>query len=153
MARTPEQVVSEAAARIGRAPDAVLRLLQVVNRELGHVSPESVREISRITGTSTAHVQGVASFYSFLALEPRGRHVVRLCTTVSCEMKGSGRLLEALEKELCICAGDTTPDGRVTLETTSCLGLCDKSPAMLVDDVPYSGLTPEKACEIVRGLL
>jgi len=152
MARTPEQVVADAAGRVGSTPDSVLRLLQEVNGELGHVSPESVREISRITGVSTAQVQGVASFYSFLSLRPRGRHIVRLCTTVSCEMKGSERLLEALEKELCICAGETTPDGRVTLETTSCLGLCDKSPAMLVDDVPYSGLTPEKACEIVRGL-
>lgn len=152
MARTPEQVVAEAAGRTGGSPDSVLRLLQEVNTEFGYVPREAIRAISGITGVSTAHVRGVASFYSFLSLEPRGRHIVRLCTTVSCEMKGSAKLLQALEEELGIRAGGTTPDGRVTLETTSCLGLCDRSPAMLVDDVPYSGLTPETACEIVRGL-
>ncbi len=67
-------------------------------------------------------------------------------------MKGSAGILAALEKELGITAGHTTPDGRITLETTSCIGLCDQSPAMLVDDTPHSRLTPESACEIVRGL-
>ncbi|NLP05569.1 NAD(P)H-dependent oxidoreductase subunit E [Candidatus Fermentibacteria bacterium] len=152
MAKTPEQVVAEAADRTGRSPDSVLRLLQEVNREFGYVPHEAIRAVSRITGKSAAHVRGVATFYSFLSSKPRGRHIVRLCSTVSCEMKGSSEVLKALEKELGICAGNTTPDGRVTLETTSCLGLCDKSPAMLVNDVPYSGLTPETACEIVRGL-
>jgi NADH:ubiquinone oxidoreductase subunit E len=67
-------------------------------------------------------------------------------------MKESGAILSALEKDLGIGEGGTTPDGRVTLETTNCLGLCDQSPAMLVDDVAYTGLTPAKACEVVRAL-
>jgi NADH:ubiquinone oxidoreductase subunit E len=136
----------------GRSPESVLRILTDINREIGHVSPEAIRETAKATGVSTAEVQSVATFYSFISLEPRGSHVVRLCKTISCAMKGSPDILEAVEKELGIKAGQTTADGLVTLETTSCLGLCDKSPAMLVDDAPHSGLTPERACEILRAL-
>jgi NADH:ubiquinone oxidoreductase subunit E len=144
--------VAEGVGSHGGGRGSVLMLLTDVNRELGYVSEEAMREIAKASGVSTAEVQSVASFYSFISTVPRGRHIVRLCRTISCEMKGSAGVLAAIEKELGIQAGQTTPDGTVTLETTSCLGLCDKSPAMLVDDTPHSGLTPEKACEIVRGL-
>jgi NADH:ubiquinone oxidoreductase subunit E len=67
-------------------------------------------------------------------------------------MQDALAVLRAVEKELGIKAGETTPDGRITLETTSCLGLCDQSPAILVNETAYSKLTPEMACAIVRGL-
>lgn len=152
MAREASAIVAEGVERHGGGRGSVLMLLTDVNRELGYVSEEAVREISRASGASVGEVMGVATFYSFISLKPRGRHIVRLCGTISCVMKGSQEVLAAVEKELGIEAGQTTADGAVTLETTSCLGLCDKSPAMLVDDTPYSGLTPGKACEIVRGL-
>lgn len=146
------ELVSESAAKYGRSQESVYRILTDVNRATGHVSIEAIREIAKATGVSTAEVQSVATFYSFISLEPRGRHIVRLCNTISCAMKGSSGVLAAVEKELGISAGQTTPDGRITLETASCLGLCDQSPAMLVDDTPHSRLTPEKACEILSGL-
>lgn len=151
-ARPVSQIVAEGADRYGRNQEGVLRLLTDVNRETGSVSEEAVSSIAKACGVSTAEVQSVATFYSFISLKPRGRHVVRLCRTMSCSMKSSAGILAALEKELGITAGRTTPDGRITLETTSCIGLCDQSPAMLVDDTPHSRLTPERACEIVRGL-
>ncbi len=151
-ARPLNQIVAEGAAKYGRTQEGVLRLLTDVNRETGSVSEEAVSAIAKACGVSTAEVQSVATFYSFLSLKPRGRHIVRLCRTISCSMKGSECILSAVEKELGISAGQTTPDGRITLETTSCIGLCDQSPAMLVDDTAHSRLTPEKACEIVRGL-
>jgi NADH:ubiquinone oxidoreductase subunit E len=128
-------------------------LLIEVNRELGFVPDEALREIARVSGTSLADVLGVATFYSFLSLEPRGTHIIRLCDTIICSMKGAPDILSAIEEELGIRAGQTTKDGRITLETTSCLGLCDQSPAMLIDDVPRSRLTAEGAREIVRGLM
>jgi NADH:ubiquinone oxidoreductase subunit E len=145
-------LVSELSAKYGRSQESVLRILTDVNRAAGCVSIEAIQEIAKATGVSTAEVQSVATFYSFISLAPRGRHIVRLCNTISCSMKGSAGILAAVEKELGISAGQTTPDGRITLETTSCLGLCDKSPAMLVDETPHTGLTPAGACEILRSL-
>lgn len=150
--RSTGAIIAEGIGRYGSGRESVLRILCDINREHGWVSEDAIRQLSRATGASSAEIAGIASFYSFISLEPRGRHIVRLCNTITCEMKGSREILEALECELHISAGETTPDGRITLETTSCLGLCDQSPAMLVDETPHSGLTPEKACEIVRGL-
>lgn len=150
--RPINELVSEGAGRYGRSQESVLRILTDINREIGHVSEEAIRETAKATGVSTAEVQSVATFYSFISMVPRGAHIVRLCRTISCVMKGSDEILSTVEKELGIKAGQTTPDGRITLETTSCLGLCDQSPAMLVDDMPHSRLTPAKACEILRGL-
>ncbi len=144
--------VYEFAAKYGRGQESVLRILTDVNRAAGCVSAEAIQAIAKATGVSTAEVQSVATFYSFISLASRGRHIVRLCNTISCAMKGSAGILEAVEKELGISAGQTSPDGRITLETTSCLGLCDRSPAMLVDDTPHTGLTPEGACAILRSL-
>ncbi len=150
--RKPAEIVAEGVRRYGSGQGIVMQLLADINNESGHVSEEAMREVAKAAGVSTAEVQSVATFYSFFSLEPRGRHIVRLCETISCDMKGSAAILAALEKELGIAPGQTTPDGKVTLETTSCLGLCDQSPAMLVDNTPHSRLTPEQACEIVRGL-
>jgi NADH-quinone oxidoreductase subunit E len=152
VAREAAAIVAEGVERHGGGRGSVLMLLTDVNRELGYVPEEAMRAIARAAGVSTAQVQSIATFYSFISLRPRGRHIVRLCKTISCAMKGSAEVLAAVERELGIEAGQTTSDGAVTLETTSCLGLCDQSPAMLVDDTPHSGLTPGKACEIVRGL-
>ena len=152
MARSVEQIVEEGLSRYGSGREAVMQLLTDVNNELGYVPEEAMRAIAKAVGVSNAEIFSVVSFYSFLSIEPRGRHIVRLCKTISCAMKGSADILQALKDDLGIGVGETTEDGRVTLETTSCIGLCDQSPAMLVDDVPHSRLTPEKACEIVRGL-
>lgn len=152
MARSAEQIVEEGLSRYGSGREAVMQLLTDVNNELGYVPEEAMRAIAKAVGVSKAEIYSVVSFYSFLSIEPRGRHIVRLCKTISCAMKGSADILDALRGELGIGVGETTEDGRVTLETTSCIGLCDQSPAMLVNDVPHSRLTPEKACEIVRGL-
>jgi NADH:ubiquinone oxidoreductase subunit E len=151
-ARKPSEVVAEAVAKFGGGAGNVMQLLTHVNGVLGCVPEEAMREIARASGVSSAEIQSVATFYSFYSLKPRGRHIVRLCKTISCAMKDSEAILSALEKELGIGEGGTTPDGRVTLETTNCLGLCDQSPAMLVDEAAYTGLTPEKACEVVRAL-
>lgn len=153
MARPFDEIIAEGVLRHGEGRGSVLMLLTDVNRECGSVPQEAIREIARVCRVSVADVLGVATFYSFISIAPRGRHIVRLCETISCSMKGAGDILPAVEAELGIRAGETTPDGMITLETTSCLGLCDQSPAMLVDDTPHSRLTPGRACEIVRGLV
>ncbi len=129
-----------------------MEILTDVNRELGCIPEEAIIATASAVGVSNAEIYSVVSFYSFFSIKPRGRHIVRLCSTISCVMSGSAEVLEAVRDDLGIREGETTSDGRITLETTSCIGLCDQAPAMLVNDEPHTRLTPETARAIIAGL-
>lgn len=152
MSRKPVEIVTSAIEKYGSGREAIMQMLTDVNRELGYIPEEAIRAIAAAVRVSNAEIYSVLSFYSFFSTEPRGRNIVRLCNTISCDMAGSREILAAVEDELGIRAGETTPDERVTLETTSCIGLCDQGPAMLVNDTPHTRLTPEEARSIVAGL-
>lgn len=152
MSRDCMEIVAEGLREYGSGRQRMIQLLTRVNNELGYIPPEAMKGIAEALDVSSAEVYSVVSFYSFLSAEPRGRNIVRVCNTISCMMKGQREVLEAVCGELGIEAGDTTPDGRVTIETTACIGLCDQAPAMLVNDTPHTRLTPEKARAIVAGL-
>ncbi len=113
---------------------------------------EDLSDLARLMGLPVADIVGTASFYSLFSLEPRGRHIIRLCESPPCYIQGSENLLRAMEKRLGITVGQTTGDRLFTLETTSCLGVCGVAPAMMVDDVVYGNLTEEKAAGIVDAL-
>ena len=152
MSRNPVEIVASCVEKYGSGREAVMQILTDVNRELGYIPEDAIRATAAAVGVSNAEIYSVLSFYSFLTTKPRGRNIVRLCSTISCQMAGSREVLAAVEKELGIRAGETTPDNRITLETTSCIGLCDQGPAMLVNDTPHTRLTPEEACKIIAGL-
>lgn len=152
MARNPGEIVKDGIGRYGSGREAIMQLLTLVNEELSWVPEEAIIEIAEAVGVSAAEVYSVVTFYSFFSTEPRGRNIVRLCSTISCAMAGQGSILSALVDEFGIEPFETTADGRLTIETTPCMGLCDQAPAMLVNGEPHVKLTPEKACEIVRGL-
>ena len=152
MNRIPEDIVSDAVAKYGSNREAIMEILTDINRELGYIPEEVIKAVAKAVDVSNAEIYSVLSFYSFFSTEPRGRNIVRLCNTISCEIGGSRDVLDAIEKELGIRTGETTADGRITLETTSCIGLCDQSPAMLVNNTPHTRLTPEEACRILAGL-
>lgn len=152
MNRNPQEIVSDAVAKYGSGREAVIQILADINRELSYIPEEAIAAVANVVGVSNAEIYSVISFYSFFSTEPRGRNIIRLCTTISCEMNGSCEILETIEKELGIKAGATTPDGRITLETTSCIGLCDQAPAMMVNDTPHTRLTPDETRRIIAGL-
>lgn len=152
MARNPKEIVAEGLGKFGTGRESIMQILTLVNEELSWIPEEAIIELAEATGVSAAEVYSVVSFYSFFSTEPRGRNIVRLCSTISCAMTGQGNILAALVDEFGIEPFETTEDGRLTIETTPCIGLCDQSPAMLVNGEPHVRLTPEKACEIVRGL-
>jgi NADH-quinone oxidoreductase subunit E len=80
----------------------------------------------------------------------RGRFIIRICKTISCTMKGKGEVLSTIQEILKIKVGETTPDRKFSLLETNCIGWCHKAPAILINDVPYTELTPEKVTEILR---
>jgi NADH-quinone oxidoreductase subunit E len=113
------------------------------------VSDESLGEIAAMLEMAPAELDAVATFYNFLYRKPVGRHVVQLCDSMACWTMGLNPLFEHLTKKLGIAYGETTPDSRFTLLPVSCLGACDRAPAMLVDEDLYGPVTPEMMEEIL----
>ena len=134
----------------GNDRPALLQILQAVQRKYKYVSDFAQQEVARLLNIHPVEVYSVISFYSFLCSEPKGRNIVRLCRTISCDMAGKDKVESAVKRELGITFGETTNDGRITLEFTNCLGMCDQGPAMLVNDKVYTHLDSETAVNILN---
>ncbi len=113
---------------------------------------EAIETLSHIMDITVADIVGTASFYTMFSLQPRGRHIVRLCESPPCYIAGEENILAALEKRLGVKVGETTADGVFTLETTSCLGACGVAPVMMVDDEVYGHLTESEAVRIIETI-
>jgi NADH-quinone oxidoreductase E subunit len=108
-----------------------LRLAQ--ERHDGWLPPEALREVADALDLTPAYCQAVASFYDMFHLEPVGRHLVEVCTNMSCALVGAQQVLEAFEQELGVGPGETTEDGEVTLRTIECAGGCGRAVVVSVD--------------------
>lgn len=136
--------------KFGRKQESLLPILQSVVEKQNYLSEDIILDISKELDISAAQVYGTATFYSFLDIEPRGEYVIRLCKTITCEMRGKKLILQTLEDLLKIKLGETTKDKKFTLLETNCLGQCHKGPAMLVNNEVFTELTPEKVSDIVN---
>lgn len=150
-------VVQAAIEKHGRNHDALIPILSEVNHVFGYVPGDAFREISlqlKAAG-GQAHVAesqlyGLASFYDMIATKPRGRHVIKFCENAPCHVVGGKAVWDTLEKTLHLKNGETTPDSKWTLVTTSCLGLCSVGPVLLIDDDMYGNVTPEQVTDILE---
>lgn len=95
-------------------------------------------------------VYGVITFYEFLSTKPKGKYIIRLCQTISCNLAGKEAIGKTLERELGIKFGETSLDKKYTLEYANCIGMCDQSPALLVNEQVFTKLTPYKVVEILK---
>jgi NADH-quinone oxidoreductase subunit E len=129
----------------------VLHLCQEANDNW--VSEEVIAFVAERLGLSTAHVQGVVTFYTLFNQHKPGKHQVWVCRTLSCALRGSDEILHHCEKRLKIKAGETTKDGKVTLRTAECLASCGTAPMMQVDKSYHENLSLEAVDKILDGLL
>jgi len=130
-----------------------LPALHVVNERLGYVPRQAVVEIAELLQLHPAQVQDTLSFYGFFKQDkPQGRTRVWVCRSLSCAACGGEETLEYLCERLGIRPGETTPDGRVTVEFAECLGACDHAPAMLVGDTLYKNVTKDTIDELLEQL-
>jgi NADH-quinone oxidoreductase subunit E len=151
---SPEQL-GEVRRLQGLYPDrrgALLPVLHMAQDAFGHVSLEVEEYVGTLFGLSPAHVHEVVTFYTLFFQRPKGRHVVAVCHNLSCHLAGARDILAHLQRRLGIGAGDTTEDGRVTLQAVECLCACEAAPMMQVDDRYELNLTPEKVDRILEGL-
>ncbi|HPN39012.1 MAG TPA: NADH-quinone oxidoreductase subunit NuoE [Melioribacteraceae bacterium] len=136
----------------GNNRSSLLSILQEIQQKHSYVSDFAQQEVARLLDIHPVEVFSVISFYAFLNSSPKGRNIVRLCQTITCDMHGKEAVAKAIERELGVKFGETTKDKKFTLEYANCLGMCDQGPAMLVNDKVYSKLTPEKAVEILNQI-
>jgi len=130
-----------------------LPALHIVNDKLKHVPLAAVVEIAELLGLAPAQVQDTLTFYGYFKQDrPHGRCRLWVCRSISCALRGADELLEHLSHTLGVAPGDTTPDGRVTLEYAECLGACEHAPCMLADSQLVKSVTNEQADQYVRGL-
>ena len=152
MSVTPETLYDAVQAEIAKYPNrrgAMLPALHLTQAAYGWLSPEALTACSDAIGFSPAYCQAVASFYDMFFLEPVGTHVIEVCTNLSCQLVGAGKVVEALEQELGIHLGETTPDGRVTLRSVECLGGCGWGPVVAVDERYHEHFEPGDAAALV----
>lgn len=144
--------VREICARHGDDRTRLMDIVREIQAALGSVPGAVQEEIARQCRTQRVEVQSVVTYYAFFSEQPRGRLVIRLCNDVVDMMRGMGATAAALEAELGIKMGQTTPDGLFTLEWTPCIGMSDQAPAGLVNDEVVTWFTPDKARRIVPVL-
>ncbi len=112
---------------------------------------EVIAELAESLEIPVNDVYGVASFYSFLSIQPLGRNVIRICKSLPCYLKHCQTIIESVAKEIGIKPGETTPDGRFSFQLTNCIGACDKAPAMMINNDIHIDLTPGKISQILKG--
>lgn len=134
----------------GRKRSSLIPILQDLQRTNATISDFALQVVADELGVHPAEIHGVTSFYAFLRMQSRGRFVFHLCQTISCDLAGKDRVARQLENDLGIRFGETSADGRFSLEWASCLGMCDQGPALLVNDKVYTRVTPEQVHQIIE---
>lgn len=130
---------------------SILHLIQD-NQESNYIPGEALRAVADYLGITTSEAYGVISFYTMFSENSRGKYIIRVCTSAPCYVMGSDTVIGSLKKILGINIGETTKDNLFTLELSSCLGICDVAPAMMINDEVYGNLTHKKIEEIIEGM-
>jgi len=155
-ARLPDSARAELAAireRYPTAEAALIPALHIAQRAWGGWLPdEAIAAVAGELDLPAARVYGVVTFYDLFHQKPVGRHRIRVCTNLSCMLRGSEEIMEALQDELKVGEDEVTPDGRCSFIHFECLGSCDTAPMMMVDDRYHEHLSPERVRAIVKGL-
>lgn len=128
---------------------ALMPMLQDVQRRYSQISPHAMQVIADLVGIHPVEVHSVVSFYSFLGDEKKGKFIIRLCRTISCDLEDKDQIARQLEADLGITFGETTHDGMFTLEWANCMGMCDQGPALLVNEQVHTRVTPD----LIHGII
>ena len=150
-----EAALAECQELISRYPTAKCALLQVLwvaQREYGHIDHDVMREVASILHIRPVEVADVVSFYFMYRTKPMGQYTISVCDTLSCALVGAFNLIDYLEGKLGIKCGQTTPDGKVSLEAAECLGGCSDAPVLTVDFYHQIKMTPEKIDRLLERI-
>lgn len=129
----------------------LISILQDIQAEFNYLPREVLEKVSEVLEVPLSQVFGVASFYKAFSLTPRGRHLINVCLGTACHVRGGARLVDRIERELVVKAGETTGDQKFTLETVNCVGACALGPIMVVDGKTYGRMRPDGVGKILQN--
>jgi len=141
--------LKEVFSRYSGEQQDLIPILQEAQEKFRYLPEAAMREIAKFLHISESSVFGVSTFYAQFKLTPLGKTVVRMCRGTACHVRGAGRVLAEMEKQLGIKAGETTEDLEYTLETVACIGACALAPTMTIDDETHGKMTPKKVAEVL----
>jgi NADH-quinone oxidoreductase subunit E len=143
------EAVKTAVESHGTARAELIPVLSDVNRAVGYLPAEALEEISRLMHLPKSQVFAVATFYHMLSTEKLGQHVVQFCESAPCHVVGGREVFQALQDQLGLEPGQTSQDGKWSLVTVSCLGVCGIGPVIIIDEQMYGSVTPAQIPEIL----
>ncbi|MCD7948421.1 MAG: NAD(P)H-dependent oxidoreductase subunit E [Oscillospiraceae bacterium] len=149
-----EQEIISVAKRYHDEPHQLMRILLAIQKIAYNSFPREVAVlVSRETGLPEADLYSYITYYAMFSAEPRGKFVIRMCESAPCHVRGAKAVMEAISRTLGIEPGETTKDGRFTLEYCQCLGMCVEAPCILINDKVYKDLTPGRAAKLMEDYM
>lgn len=129
---------------------AVIPILQEIQATYGYIPPVAIDRVAKIIGVPNGEIYGTATFYSMFRLEPLGENVVKVCHGTACHLAGAEQIAESIAIETGAKEGETSPDGKFTVEQVACLGCCSSAPALMINDEVYGRLSPESVRKVLK---
>ena len=151
----PEPLLKKIKALISKSEtnrSALIPVLREIQDEYGYLSAESMEEAANLLEITPSSVQNVATFYTMFFTEPAGKHVVWVCRTLACALRGAEHVEHYMCEKLGVKTGETTSDGKITLMEAECLASCGTAPVMLVDNTLEENLTKSRIDEVINEL-
>ncbi len=130
----------------------LIAVLHKVQQAYGYLSQEHMDEVAHLLRVPTSTVSGVATFYHFFRLQPRGKFAISICMGTACFVKGADQVLDAFERELGIRVGETTSDGLFSIESSRCLGVCAMAPVVMINDQVFSKVTAQQVSQLLHDV-
>lgn len=144
-----DRIINE---EFGANKEHLIMIMQAVQKECQYLPGKVLMHLSSRLDVPLTQVYGIATFYSSLSLQPRGRHIINICTGTACHLKGSHRVVNQLSSKLGVPTGETTADRMFTLETVNCVGACALAMVAVIDDKYYPGTSAEKLSQTIDSL-
>jgi NADH-quinone oxidoreductase E subunit len=144
--------VEELRKRYPTSQALILPVLWMVQEQEGYISEESMKFVAAYLQIPFGHILGVVTFYTMFHKKQMGKNHIEVCTNISCMLRGSGKILEHIEKRLGIAVGETSSDKKWTLSEAECLGACGNAPMLAIGDEYYENLTIEKIDKLLESL-
>ncbi|ADJ25934.1 NADH dehydrogenase (ubiquinone) 24 kDa subunit [Dehalogenimonas lykanthroporepellens BL-DC-9] len=143
-------IVDEVVVKHNGDPSMLVAMLQDVQAQLYFLPRESIVRIAEKLDIPLTRVYSVATFFRAFSLKPRGKHNLKVCMGTACHVRGAEKVLDKIETELCVCAGETTKDMKYTIETANCVGACALGPVVVVDNEFVGQMTTDKVKTILE---
>lgn len=146
-----EEKVGQVLQKYQHDKSLLVDILQDIQAESGYLPKEVLEETSKGLDVPLSRVYSVATFFKAFSLKPRGRHLINVCVGTACHVRGAGKVVEKIEQELGIKAGETTEDLKFTLETVNCIGACALGPMVMVGEDYHGEMTPDAISSVLKN--